>query len=61
METKTGIKCLECGKSLKQFSKRKDWDKRPYHLKCWKEKMRFECVMVGIKKRYNANKIMCRT
>ena len=41
--------CEFCGKPLRRFrnkngkqTNRKDWKKRTYHLKCWKENKKFE-------------------
>ena len=47
--------CLKCGKALRRFKNnkyninRKDWNARPYHLKCWKERQEWLAMLERFK------------
>jgi len=45
--------CDACGKGIREFKIRKDWQGRKLHLKCWKEKedeLLFKILFENIKK-----------
>jgi hypothetical protein len=47
-ETKKGVLCTHCGKTLKQFRVKQDWKEREMHKKCYKEMMNHELAMERI-------------